>query len=81
MALTDGQKLGAVKMAIINRIEQFDDWTVFKLFLQGITKDQIKAFIIARLDEIQTSKENAILLYQQELIDFGDLETEIDTDM
>ena len=81
MAFTDEEKLGVVRAAIIERLNAFTDWTVFKTFLQGLTRDQIKTFIINKLQEAQTEKTTLTAVLAQEETCLAELESEISSDV
>lgn len=81
MAYSDEMKLIIVRDAIIWKLIQFSDWATFKTFLQGLTKDQIKTFIVSRLQSAQIEKTTIIASEQQHGVDLGELETEITNDV
>lgn len=81
MALTDDQKLNLVRTALDGWLNSFQDWPSFKTALQGITKAQLKSFI---LNVLQSASDNdsvtsaELLLAQQDKLG---LHTEISNDM
>ena len=77
MAFSDENKLGIVRAAIVEKLNEFKDWGVFKTFLQNVTKDQIKTFIINKLAEAQTLKVDQIAVLQTEESNYAALEDEI----
>lgn len=81
MAYEDEQKLGIVRAAIVERLNEFTEWAVFKTFLQGLTQTQIKTFIINKLQQAQTDKSAQVVVIQGEETDLGELETEVSTDV
>lgn len=81
MALSDEAKLGLVRDAIVNKLWAFPDWGSFKLFLQGLTKVQIKTFILSTLQGTSDSdgiKSTELLTAQQDKLD---LHTEVTNDI
>lgn len=81
MALTDGQKLLLVRDAIVAKLWAFPDWASFKSFLQGLTKVQIKTFVLTALQSASDDdgvKSTDLLAAQQDKLD---LHTEVTNDI
>jgi len=81
MAFSDEEKLGIVRAAIVEKLNDFREWEALKTFLQNVTKDQIKTFIINKLAEAQTVKVDQVAVLQTEESNFAALEDEINSDI
>ena len=81
MALSDDKKLQLVSGAIEEWLHSFTDWPTFKTVLQGLTKTQLKTFI---LNALQTASAEDLVIsaeLQTASTDKDDLHTEVTNDI
>jgi len=74
MALSDLRKLDLVRGAIVSWLHNFQDWQSLKTALQGLTKAQLKTFI---LNVIQAESDADL----QASTDKSELYTEVTNDI
>lgn len=81
MALSDETKLNLVIAALVGKIHEFPDWDSLKTFLQSVTKEQLKNFIVTVLqtaaDEDALVSTELLTTYQDKL----DLLNEVTNDI
>lgn len=77
MAFSDNEKLRTVKQEFISKLEEFNDWSAFVAFLQGLTKVQIKNFIINKLSDAANKNTTIASERTTRATDLGSLSDEV----